>query len=120
MLIRLRLRFTDDDGELLKPKTAFSRRKHLCKQWYNDDWLHRTLATIQFLAEDGEIRITETGVNLSISAQPDEWEIPFRIDEDLLSDKESDREEVLVFSRDDDDDDEQEFSAESQGEAVNV
>ena len=52
----------DDDDCLVviieTPKAwGMARRKHLCKSWYNGEWLARTLAIVQTLwTEDGLIR----------------------------------------------------------------
>jgi hypothetical protein len=64
--LRIRIRITDIRGGVLPPRTRLSRRKHLCKNWWNDDWLHRILAIAQYLSDgdlivigrDGDERIT--------------------------------------------------------------
>jgi hypothetical protein len=103
MQLKTRIRFTDEAGLLLPSKTAFSRRKHLCRSWFNYEWLHRMLAMVQFISENGMITIGPSGAELVIAAVPNEWLIPVRIDEDLLKNKEADREEMFAFTRDDDD-----------------
>ena len=48
----------DVGNEPFKGRSVIARRKHLCRNWWNDDWLARTLAICQFLADsDGFIRI---------------------------------------------------------------
>jgi len=86
LYIRLRLRFTDTDNNVLPPRTALSRRKHLCVNWWNDDWFRRTLGVAQFLAEpDGRIRIgTEPGNQIVIKAIPNTFEISAGINEEAL------------------------------------
>lgn len=103
--LKTRIRFTDEHGALLPSKTAFSRRKHLCRSWFNYEWLHRMLAMIQFFSENGAITIGPSGSELVISATPNEWLVPLRIDEDTLTSKEADREEMMDYTRDDEDDD---------------
>lgn len=85
LYIRLRLRFTDTDNNVLPHRTALSRRKHLCVNWWNDDWFRRTLAVAQFLSEDGKIKIgTEDGGQIVISSIPNTFEISAGINEDAL------------------------------------
>ena len=61
VLIRIRVRLSDTTGKPLKGhRTIVSRRKHLCKNWYNKEWFNRTLAVSQFLADDGKIIIGES------------------------------------------------------------
>jgi hypothetical protein len=114
--LKTRIRFTDEDGSLLPSKTAFSRRKHLCRSWFNYEWLHRMLAMIQFLSENGTISIGPTGGELIVAATPNEWLVPLRINEDALTSQEADREEMMAYSRDDDDDDDAD-KGESSGDA---
>jgi hypothetical protein len=103
--LKTRIRFTDQDDKLLPSKIAFSRRKHLCKSWWNHEWLYRMLAMIQFLSDQGNITIGPTGCELIISGAPNEWEAPVRIAEDALKDKEAEHEEMLAYSADDEDGD---------------
>lgn len=105
--LKTRIRFTDEDGTLLPSKAAFSRRKHLCRSWFNYEWLHRMLAMIQFLSENETITIGPVGSELIISAKPNEWLVPLSIDEDALSNKEGDREEMMAYSRNNDDDEDE-------------
>lgn len=98
LYIRLRNRFTDTDNNVLPPRAALSRRKHLCKSWWNDDWFRRTLAVAQFLAdEDGKIRI---GMHLNkqiiINSFPNTFEISAGINEKALNKLGFGREESLL------------------------
>ena len=109
LYIRLRNRFTDTDNNVLPPRAALSRRKHLCKSWWNDDWFRRTLAVAQFLAEeDGKIRIgtTEDNNQIVISSFPHTFEISAGINEKALNKLGFGRDDSLLDAGDLDEDDE--------------
>lgn len=101
--LKTRIRFTDKEGNILPPRIAFSRRKHLCRSWFNHEWVHRMLAMIQFLSDQGNIIIGPTGGELVIAGSPIEWQVPVRINENLLENKEADHDEVNVRFQDEDD-----------------
>jgi TIR domain-containing protein len=86
LYIRLRNRFTDTENVVLPPRTALSRRKHLCKSWWNDDWFRRTLAVAQFLGDqDGKIRIGKNHhEQIVINSFPNTFEISDGINEEAL------------------------------------
>lgn len=104
-LLRIRLRITDDDGAPLPPRTALSRRKHLCGDWWNGAWFNRTLAVFQFLA-DGAAEITRGHLEdpLRIAAEPRHWNVAWGIAEEALNTQLLDRSELQPS----DDDDEEE------------
>lgn len=96
--VRLYVRITDVEGKTLPPRTAQSRRKHLCKDWWNDDWLHRTLAVMQFLAGGDQITIGGPADGLiSIAAAPDHWTLPLRINERALKNAAQAREDAVSY-----------------------
>jgi hypothetical protein len=99
VLVKVRVKFADVNGEPLPGKKVPSRRKHLCKDWWNDDWLNRTLAICQYLA-DGSETITvgdAPGVppeeHLIVEAMPLHWTVPVSIDERALGESSYDRSE---------------------------
>lgn len=109
LYIRLRNRFTDTDNNVLPPRAALSRRKHLCKSWWNDDWFRRTLAVAQFLADDdGKIRIGEPSGNnqIVINSFPETFEISGGINEEALTKLGFGRDDSLLDSGDPDESDE--------------
>ncbi|MCE5306107.1 MAG: toll/interleukin-1 receptor domain-containing protein [Acidobacteriales bacterium] len=55
--------FSDDKKTLWDSKEATAKaRRNQCKNWWNDDWRDRLLATMSHLAEDGEtVRIPLAG-----------------------------------------------------------
>jgi hypothetical protein len=102
-LLRVRIRLTDLEGRPLARRTAVSRRKKLCKSWWNNEWLARTLAVSSFLAEgEDEITVGDGEGRIVVSAEPLSWEVPVCIDETLLEKTAWDR-DVVLPSRDDDD-----------------
>lgn len=114
VITRIHLRFTDVNGVLLKRRTAESRRKHLCRDWWNDDWLHRILAIMQHLGRDGDIRIGTLPSNtIIIGVQPPEWMAPIGINEDALSQADTARQEILIQTLDSDDDDDESADSDS-------
>jgi hypothetical protein len=95
-------------GVLLGRRTAVSRRKHLCQDWWNDDWLHRVLAVMQFLGNGGDMMIGELPSNtLIISIQPYEWTVLVGIDETALANTVSSRQEALTHALETEEDDDQ-------------
>ncbi len=114
VLVRIRVYVTDTQDKPLSRRQTVSRRKHLCKGWWNDDWLHRMLAVCQFLAEGGPtITIGDApDEQVVVSAYPRHWETPIKIDEDALDKGARDRDEALlpqtsseVYDEEEDDDD---------------
>ena len=69
--LTIRVFVTDVDGGRLDTRTAFSRRRHLTKGWFNHQWLTRQLAVMQQLADGGEtLRIGGGETLIEIDAQP--------------------------------------------------
>lgn len=60
ILIQIRVRIAKTSGGTFSKKTAHSLRKHLCKDWWNYDWLGRLLAVCQHLATDTMIIVGES------------------------------------------------------------
>ena len=86
LLLRNRVFLTDANGTPLKKQKILSRRKHLCKTWFNKEWAARTLGIAQLLAdEDMYIRFGPEGEQqLVISAMPIVPTAPLRIHDDLV------------------------------------
>jgi hypothetical protein len=100
LFMRVRLRLTDDNGIPLKGRTIVSRRKPLCKYWWNDDWFHRMLAIVRFLSDDGTIVIGPlSSGQIVVNAAPDSWEVPIRVEEG----RQVKRDEALTYGSDDED-----------------
>lgn len=63
-----------------------SRRKHLCKTWFNKEWSARTLGTAQLLADNNmHIRLGPAGdQQLIINAMPIAPNAPKRIHDESV------------------------------------
>ena len=81
LVLRNHIYLTDAEGHALRGQKAVSRRKHLCKDWYNEQWSARTLGMAQFLADaDLKIRFGPAGdQQLVINAMPVTVEAPKRV-----------------------------------------
>lgn len=97
VLIRMRVRLSDTKGKAFTDKrTIVSRRKHLCKNWWNNHWLSRVFAVSQFLADDGKITIGEPhDAQITIDATPLHLSAPVGINEDALGAPSLERPESL-------------------------
>jgi hypothetical protein len=100
VLLRIRVRISDTEGSALQPRKANSRRKHLCKDWWNGEWLSRMLGVSQFLGRDGRIVIgDQDDEQIVIGAAPALLLAPKSIDEAAL-DRSSYERDTDLFSRD--------------------
>ena len=59
--MRIYIRLTDLNAKCLEGRKVVSRRKHLCKDWFNDEWSKRITGIMRFLGSEGEIEIGEDG-----------------------------------------------------------
>lgn len=107
-LLKIRVHITDAKGVPLPKRTAASRRKKLCKSWWNHEWLSRTLAVAQFLAEgEDEITIGDlANEQVVVSAWPLTWEVPVSIDEASIGPVRFNEDEILPGRYDEDDEEE--------------
>jgi len=98
VLVRMRVYMTDTQGNPLAERQTVSRRKHLCKGWWNDDWLNRMLAFCQFLADSGQtITIGDTADDqVVICAAVRGWEAPVGINERALEKGSTNRDDALL------------------------
>jgi len=83
LVLRNRVFLTDADGKPLEGRSIPSRRKHLCKNWWNDNWLARALGVLHYLA-GGETQITigrEPDSQVVISSLPYKFMVDVSIDE---------------------------------------
>ena len=97
VLIRIRVRFSDTAGKAFTTKRAIdSRRKHLCKNWWNKDWFNRTLAVSQFLADEEKIVIGKSqDAQIIIDATPFYINAPVGINEEGLDELSRERSELI-------------------------
>ena len=86
LFLRNRVYLTDANGIPLEGQKIVSRRKHLCKTWFNYEWCARTLGIAQLLADgDTHIRLGLEGEQqLLINAMPISPNAPRRIQDELV------------------------------------
>lgn len=84
--LRNRVYLTNECGKPLEKQKILSRRKHLCKTWFNKEWCARTLGIAQLLADnDMYIRFGPTGEQqLIINAMPIAPNAPRLIHDELV------------------------------------
>ena len=86
VLLRIYIRLTDLSGKCLEGRAIVSRRKHLCHDWFNDQWSKRIVGIMRFLGPDGIIDIGRTDKDkIAICSHPRCWEIPLSINEKVLA-----------------------------------
>lgn len=85
--VNLRLHLTDVDGRPLDEHTSLRRRKRICKDWWNHEWLSRLLAVIYWMADGQEtFDITmNPSCKIVLSGIPINLKAPVGIDERLLA-----------------------------------
>ncbi len=95
VILRIRIYLTDVSNVALINIKRNSRRKHLCKSWWNDDWFKRILLISQFLSDGREIVIGDLPKEqLILSAFPISFHASSGIDEKKLDKKSYEREEI--------------------------
>ncbi len=109
VLVRVRVRITDTHEVPLPSHKANSRRKDLCHDWWNGEWLSRMLAICQYLADNENIVIgAQQSEQIIIAAQPLNLVAPRGIDEAALDRSSYQREDILVLREDNEEDLEEE------------
>jgi hypothetical protein len=97
VILRIRIYLTDVSNVTLVNIKRNSRRKHLCKGWWNDDWFKRILLISQFLSDGSEIVIGDLPKEqVILSVFPTSFHASNGIDERKLDKKSYEREESLV------------------------
>lgn len=86
LFLRNQIYLTDTKGIPLDQQKVKSRRKHLCKFWFNREWCARTLGIVQLLADqDMKIRMGPDGEQqLVIDAWPIKITAPKRIHDERV------------------------------------
>ncbi len=94
-----------EPGFELTIRSMNSRRKKVCKFWFNHEWFNRHLAILSFLSE-GSDKITAGNSNAEIilSTKMDEFTIPVGINETVLEEEDESTEEDESLEEGDDDD----------------
>lgn len=100
MILKIRIRITDKNNRLLKSRSILPRRIYVCKNWWNDEWLKRSMGVMQFLSKDSKkVQIGGNQSDFEINAMPDMFDIAVSIDENLLTkNKDDERDELLPDS----------------------
>lgn len=108
IIVRLHVHITDMSGATYNRHSANRRRKHLCKRWFNREWLLRTMGVMQYLAEGAsEVIVGTTELDrLAVCAMPRTWQSPFRLDEQRLTGDPT-PDELLVWRAEDEDDEDE-------------
>jgi hypothetical protein len=97
-LLKLRVHLTNLDGSALPPAVAFRRRQRLCKNWWNHQWLSRTIGVMWWFADgqpEVELALTSS-CQIRIAATPITGAVPVGIDETILDAEEDDTEEPIL------------------------
>jgi len=86
VIIHVHVRLTDLSGKCLEGQKIISRRKHLCKDWFNDDWAKKVTGIMRFIGDDGKIEIGDSENDmLVINSNPCMWTVPMSINEKALA-----------------------------------
>jgi hypothetical protein len=86
VITHVHIRLTDASGKPLEGRKILSRRKRLCKDWFNDEWSKRVVGIMHFLGSEGKIEIGKSEKDmLVINSFPREWVVPLSINEAALS-----------------------------------
>jgi hypothetical protein len=96
LIWRLRFHLTDTNDTPLAENQRQSRRKHLTRAWFNQEWFNRHLATIQSCTDtDGMIRIGLPGDGeVVLDCHPNSFCVERDIDESKLTPPEEISDEV--------------------------
>lgn len=87
VVLSVRIRIATPQNVPLPAKTAITRRKHLCKDWWNKQWLIRTCALADYLGGDHRISIEAyDGEALSVTSIPSILSAASGIHVDLFED----------------------------------
>lgn len=108
-VIRLRIGvfWTDLEDNPMKDEKSNRRRKALCKNWWNYEWLSRLMALLQWLGEGHEeitIVKTDSG-DFRISLKPISFSSSLGINESTLPEVEEDETQILEEREEETDDD---------------
>jgi len=105
IIVRPRVRISTVSGALLSARAALARRKDIGGTWWNDDWLNRVMAVMQFLATDKVIRVGTTAEDaVEVSCVPQIWRVPVGINEFALLEAKTHRDEVAQRNHDEEED----------------
>jgi hypothetical protein len=104
LMLRSHVMFSDDGVELWESDSRMHKaRRSQCKQWWNDDWRDRLLASLSWLANgEGVIKLpVGKSVFAELELYPIEFESPIRLNETAHA---KDKEEEDTDDKETDDD----------------
>ena len=105
VIVHVNVRLTDLSGKCLKGQKIISRRKHLCKDWFNDDWAKKVTGIMRFIGDDGKIEIDDSENDmLVINSNPCMWTVPMSINEKALAYESVVRDDAMIESSESDED----------------
>jgi hypothetical protein len=99
IIVRPRIRITDTKGHLYPARAALARRKDIGGTWWNDDWLNRIMAVMQYISTNGVIAVgTDSNNTVEVECLPLTWPVKTGINEVALKDAKRNRDEVAARS----------------------
>jgi len=107
MRLRIGVFWTDMEGHPLESLKANRRRKALCKDWWNYEWLSRTMAIAQWLGEGREevtLLKTDSG-DFRIGLKPISFHSDVGIGEISISADQEEDESVVLVDADEEEED---------------
>lgn len=82
VVVRVRLHLTDAEGNVLPVRKAIGRRKAICKNWWNYEWLARMFAVSQWLTRGLELNLALTATcQLRLAPSTRSLEVPEGVQE---------------------------------------
>lgn len=110
--LNVRVRISDLGSKPLVKKKRQSRRKHLCHDWWNEEWFVRTLAISQFLGDGDQIVLGEADEEkFRISTNPYSLKSPISINENVFDALMENRKRVKAIFGEAGIEDEEEYAA---------
>ncbi|MBZ5532043.1 MAG: toll/interleukin-1 receptor domain-containing protein [Acidobacteriia bacterium] len=98
--IRTRLFVTELDDTPVKPAQMQSRRKAICKSWWNYEWLMRVFATLQLISgPDNQIRVGTAAAPIILERFPLAFEADLALNELSLKSKLESQQDTEVMER---------------------
>jgi hypothetical protein len=103
VIVHVHIRLTDLSGICLEGSKVVSRRKRLCRDWFNDDWAKKVAGIMRYISDGGKIVIGDTDKDtIVINGRPCMWTVPISINEKALTYESVAIEETLIESYDND------------------
>ena len=83
--LKIELHLTGLNGEEIPARGINSRRKNICKSWWNNHWCNRLMAILYYLSGDGMKIVLSSDEQLILNSKPFMYKAPVSIDEKALS-----------------------------------